>query len=97
VSRHGGIAPAIRRRALGGWPPVRRSVRSPNEAVLAILQPDDFFGEGGMAGQLVRKGTATAITPATLLVIEKTEMIRVLHAYLKDIQVCVLASLKLGS
>jgi CRP-like cAMP-binding protein len=49
------------------------------EAVLAILQPDDFFGEGGMAGQLVRKGTATAITPTTLLVIEKTEMIRVLH------------------
>jgi CRP/FNR family transcriptional regulator, cyclic AMP receptor protein len=32
-----------------------------------------------MAGQLVRKGTATAITPTTLLVIEKTEMIRVLH------------------
>jgi CRP/FNR family cyclic AMP-dependent transcriptional regulator len=49
------------------------------EAVLAILQPGDFFGEGGMAGQLVRKGTATAITPTTLLVIEKAEMIRVLH------------------
>jgi CRP/FNR family transcriptional regulator, cyclic AMP receptor protein len=49
------------------------------EAVLAILQPGDFFGEGGMAGQLVRKGTATAITPTTLLVIEKDEMIRVLH------------------
>src|SRR5476651_1204814 len=46
------------------------------EAVLAILQPGDFFGEGGMAGQLVRKGTATAITPTTLLVIEKDEMIR---------------------
>jgi CRP/FNR family transcriptional regulator, cyclic AMP receptor protein len=49
------------------------------EAVLAILQPGDFFGEGSMAGQLVRKGTATAITPTTLLVIEKTEMMRVLH------------------
>jgi CRP/FNR family cyclic AMP-dependent transcriptional regulator len=49
------------------------------EAVLAILRPGDFFGEGGMAGQLVRKGTATAITPTTLLVIEKAEMIRVLH------------------
>src|SRR6202165_3334591 len=49
------------------------------EAVLAILGPDDFFGEGGMAGQSIRMGTATAITPTTLLVIEKTEMIRVLH------------------
>jgi CRP/FNR family transcriptional regulator, cyclic AMP receptor protein len=49
------------------------------EAVIAILGPGDFFGEGGMAGQLVRMGTATAITPATLLVIEKQEMIRVLH------------------
>jgi CRP/FNR family cyclic AMP-dependent transcriptional regulator len=50
------------------------------EAVLAILGPGDFFGDGGMAGQSVRMGTATAITPTTLLVIEKNEMIRVLHA-----------------
>src|ERR1700736_6687086 len=50
------------------------------EAVLAILGPGDFFGEGGMAGQSVRMGTAIAITPATLLVIKKNEMIRVLHA-----------------
>ena len=50
------------------------------EAVVAILGPNDFFGEGGMAGQLVRMGTATAVVPATLLVIEKNEMIRVLHA-----------------
>ena len=50
------------------------------EAVLAILGPGDFFGEGGMAGQSVRMGTATAITLTTLLVIEKNEMIRVLHA-----------------
>jgi CRP/FNR family cyclic AMP-dependent transcriptional regulator len=49
------------------------------EAVLAILGPDDFFGEGAMAGQSVRMGTATAITPTTLLVIEKNEMIRLLH------------------
>jgi CRP-like cAMP-binding protein len=49
------------------------------EAVLAILGPGDFFGDGGMAGQSVRMGTATAITPTTLLVIEKNEMIRVLH------------------
>src|ERR1035438_10224852 len=50
------------------------------EAVVAMLGPSDFFGEGGMGGQLVRMGTATAITPTTLLVIEKQEMIRVLHS-----------------
>jgi CRP/FNR family transcriptional regulator, cyclic AMP receptor protein len=50
------------------------------EAIVAILAPDDFFGEGCLAGQNVRIGTATAITPTTLLVIEKNEMIRVLHA-----------------
>jgi CRP/FNR family cyclic AMP-dependent transcriptional regulator len=50
------------------------------EAVVALLGPGDFFGEGCLAGQLVRRGAATAITPTTLLVIEKKEMIRVLHA-----------------
>jgi CRP/FNR family transcriptional regulator, cyclic AMP receptor protein len=50
------------------------------EAVVAILGPGDFFGEGGMAGQAVRMGTATAVVPTSLLVIEKNEMIRVLHA-----------------
>ena len=49
------------------------------EAVLAVLGPGDFFGEGSMAGQSVRMGTATAITPTTLLDIERYEMIRVLH------------------
>ena len=50
------------------------------EAVVAMLGPGDFCGEGSMAGQLVRMGTATAILPTTLLVIEKEEMVRVLHA-----------------
>jgi CRP/FNR family cyclic AMP-dependent transcriptional regulator len=50
------------------------------EAVVAILGPGDFFGEGGMAGQSVRMGTATAVVATSLLVIEKNEMIRVLHA-----------------
>jgi CRP/FNR family cyclic AMP-dependent transcriptional regulator len=49
------------------------------EAVVAMLGPGDFLGEGCMAGQLVRAETATAITPTTLLVIEKREMIRVIH------------------
>src|ERR1700694_313183 len=50
------------------------------EAVVAILGPGDFFGEGGMAGQTVRMGTATAVVPTTVLIIGKDEMIRVLHA-----------------
>ncbi len=49
------------------------------EAVVAILGPGDFFGEGCLAGQSVRMGTASAITPTTVLVIEKSEMFRVLH------------------
>ena len=49
------------------------------EAVVAMLGPGDFFGEGCLAGQKVRMGTATAIAPTTLLVIEQKEMIRVLH------------------
>src|ERR1700730_11109437 len=49
------------------------------EAVVAMLGAGDFFGEGCLAGQNVRKGTATAIAPTTLLVIEQKEMVRVLH------------------
>ena len=49
------------------------------EAVVALLGPGDFFGEGCLAGVPFRMGTATAITPTTVLVIEKKEMIRVLH------------------
>ena len=61
---------------------VRLSVvnESGKEAVVAVLGPGDFFGEGCLAGQPLRIGTATAITPTTALVIEKNEMIRVLHA-----------------
>jgi len=49
------------------------------EAVVAVLGPGDFFGEGCLAGQPVCLGTATAMTPASILFIEKKEMIRVLH------------------
>jgi CRP-like cAMP-binding protein len=41
------------------------------EAVVAMFGPSDFFGEGCMAGQTIRMGPATAITPTTLLVIQK--------------------------
>jgi CRP/FNR family cyclic AMP-dependent transcriptional regulator len=50
------------------------------EAVVAILSAGDFFGEGCLAGQPLRIGTATAMRAATLLLIEKKEMTRVLHA-----------------
>jgi CRP/FNR family transcriptional regulator, cyclic AMP receptor protein len=49
------------------------------EAVVAMLGPGDFFGEGCLAGQPLRIGSATAITPSTVLVIEKARMIKVLH------------------
>jgi len=49
------------------------------EAVVAVLGPGDFFGEGCLTGQPIRIGTATAIAPSTLLVIEKDQMTRVLH------------------
>jgi CRP/FNR family cyclic AMP-dependent transcriptional regulator len=49
------------------------------EAVVAILGPGDFFGEGCLAGQSICMATATAIAATTVLVIEKNEMIRVLH------------------
>ncbi len=49
------------------------------EAVVAVLGPGDFFGEGCLAGQPLRIGSATAISATTVLVIEKKEMVRVLH------------------
>jgi CRP-like cAMP-binding protein len=49
------------------------------EAVVAILRPGDFFGEGCLAGQTRRMGTATAMLPSTVLMIEKREMFKVLH------------------
>ena len=53
--------------------------RTGKEAVVAMLGPGDFFGEGALAGQSVRIGTATATTPTTVLVIEKAAMLRLLH------------------
>ena len=53
---------------------------SGKEAVVAILGPGDFLGEGCLAAQPIRIGAATTIAPTTVLVIEKNEMIRVLHA-----------------
>jgi CRP-like cAMP-binding protein len=52
---------------------------SGREAVVAMFGPGDFFGEGCMAGQPVRTGTATAITPTALLSIDKNELLHMLH------------------
>jgi CRP/FNR family cyclic AMP-dependent transcriptional regulator len=53
---------------------------SGKEAVVAMFGPTDFFGEGCMAGQTLRMGTTLAVEPTTLLVIQKKELLRVLHA-----------------
>ena|ERR1700730_2505132 len=49
------------------------------EAVVAILGPGDFFGEGCLAGQPSCMATAMAIAPTSILFIEKKEMMRLLH------------------
>ena len=49
------------------------------EAVVAMLGPGDFFGEGCLAGQPVRMGSATALTSSTILQVDKDQMVRLLH------------------
>jgi CRP/FNR family transcriptional regulator, cyclic AMP receptor protein len=49
------------------------------EAVVAVLGPGDFLGEGCLAGQITYVASATVIAPATVLVIQKDEMLRALH------------------
>jgi len=49
------------------------------EAVVAILGAGDFFGEGCLAGQPVRMGTAAAMSACTIMRLEKSEVIRTLH------------------
>jgi CRP-like cAMP-binding protein len=49
------------------------------EAVVAMLGPGDFFGEGCLARQPFRIGSATATTPSTILLVEKQQMVGLLH------------------
>ena len=49
------------------------------EAVVGMLGPGDFFGEGCLAGQPVRMGSATALTPSVILLVGKEKMVRLLH------------------
>lgn len=60
---------------------VRLSVVSSGgkEAVIAVLEPRSFFGEGCLAGQPKRMATATAMGRCTILTIDKAEMMRQLH------------------
>ena len=53
--------------------------RTGKEAVVAMLGPGDFFGEGALTGQSIRIGTATATTLTTALIIEKGAMLRLLR------------------
>jgi len=49
------------------------------EAVVAMLAPGDFFGEGCLAGQPIRMGSATATSDSTILLVDKDQMVRLLH------------------
>jgi CRP/FNR family transcriptional regulator, cyclic AMP receptor protein len=49
------------------------------EAVVAVLGPGDFFGEGCLGGQRLRLGGASAITPTVVLRVGKAAMTRLLH------------------
>lgn len=50
-----------------------------NEAIIAMLEPGSFFGEGCLAGHLVCLATATAVKYSSVVRIDKQTMIRVLH------------------
>jgi len=49
------------------------------EAIVAVLDAGDFFGEGCLAGQPLRMATATAITDCSLIRLERRLMVRLLH------------------
>ena len=49
------------------------------EATIGILKDGDFFGEGALAGQIVRMGSAEAMTDCELLRVEKHAMMNALH------------------
>src|SRR5688572_23910085 len=49
------------------------------EAVVALLGPGDFFGEGCLAGQPRRMATASAMTDCTIARITKADVVRVIH------------------
>jgi CRP-like cAMP-binding protein len=78
IYSQGDVAADVRYIQKGG---VKLSVlsRLGKEAVVAMLAPGDFFGEGALAGQPLRIGMATAVVASHVLTIEKNAMIRLLH------------------
>jgi len=55
------------------------SPQTGKEATVGILGEGSFFGEGGLAGQAMRMGSASAMTDCTILRIEKKSMVNALH------------------
>jgi CRP/FNR family transcriptional regulator, cyclic AMP receptor protein len=53
---------------------------SGKEAVVAMVGPGDFFGEGALAGQPLRIATATAVETSRVLVVQKRAMVKLLHS-----------------
>jgi len=53
--------------------------RQGKEAVIGILGPGDFFGEGCLAGQIARMASAATMSPCTIVRLEKVALIRVLR------------------
>src|SRR6204780_4300779 len=49
------------------------------EAVVALLGPDNFFGEGSLAGETLRLSTVTTLTKCTIARISKADITRVIH------------------
>jgi CRP-like cAMP-binding protein len=60
---------------------IRLSVlsQSGKEAIVATLGPGDFLGEGALAAQRLRLGTATAVSTTTVLIVPKKQMIQLLN------------------
>ena len=60
---------------------VKLSVLSPvgKEAIISVLQPGDFFGEGCLAGQQIHIATAVALNASTVAVVDKKHMFEMLH------------------
>ena len=60
---------------------VKLTVVSPagKEAIISVLQPGDFFGEGCLAGQTHRMATAVAVNASAVAVIDKSHMVEMMH------------------
>jgi CRP-like cAMP-binding protein len=78
VFRQGDVADHVMYIQSGG---VKLSVvsKTGREAVVAMLEPGDFFGEGCLAGQRLRMGSATTVAASAILLVPKPAMVRMLH------------------